>query len=151
MVIGMRHPAAWTAVILTKVTPGVGLLWFAVRREWRAFLVGAGATAAITAVSFALAPDLWFAWVERLTGGTGTAGNGYMLLLIGRCVLAVGLVVLGALTSRAWLVPVAATVAVPILWPDSLAMLLAAWPLVRWKPAPTRASAAGRRGVTAAA
>lgn len=32
-VLGFRHPAAWTAVLLTKVTPGVGLVWFAVRRE----------------------------------------------------------------------------------------------------------------------
>ena len=35
MVIGFRWPAAWAFVILTKVTPGIGLLWFAVRRAWR--------------------------------------------------------------------------------------------------------------------
>jgi hypothetical protein len=34
IVVGFRWPAAWSFVLLTKVTPGVGLLWFAVRREW---------------------------------------------------------------------------------------------------------------------
>ena len=131
MVIGMRYPAAWSFVLLTKVTPGIGLLWFAVRRDWRALAWAIGTTAAIAAASFTLAPSLWFGWVERLTGDTGTAGDGYMLFLIARLALAGVMVVAGALTGRAWLVPVAATVAVPIIWPDSLAMLLAAIPLVR--------------------
>ena len=34
--LGFRYPWTWGFVLLTKVTPGVGLLWFAVRREWRA-------------------------------------------------------------------------------------------------------------------
>ena len=35
IVVGFRWPAAWALVLLTKITPGIGLLWFAVRREWR--------------------------------------------------------------------------------------------------------------------
>ncbi|MEZ4596262.1 MAG: hypothetical protein R3C32_05075 [Chloroflexota bacterium] len=35
VVLGFRWPAAWSFVLLTKVTPGIGLLWFVVRREWR--------------------------------------------------------------------------------------------------------------------
>ncbi|MDQ3937234.1 MAG: hypothetical protein M3253_00980, partial [Chloroflexota bacterium] len=31
--LGFRYPWAWSFVVLTKVTPGIGLLWFAVRRE----------------------------------------------------------------------------------------------------------------------
>ena len=91
-------------------------------------------TAAISAVSFAIGPHLWFAWVDRLTGDTATAGGGYMLLLVGRVLVAAVMVTLGALMNRAWLVPVAATIAVPILWPDSLAMLLAAIYLIRHPP-----------------
>ena len=34
IVAGFRWPAAWSFVLLSKVTPGIGLLWFAVRREW---------------------------------------------------------------------------------------------------------------------
>jgi hypothetical protein len=151
MVIGMRHPAAWALVLLTKVTPGVGLLWFAVRAEWRQLATAVGLTLAIAAVSFVLAPGLWFAWVARLSGGTGTAGSGYMLFLVARLVLAAGLVVVGAKTNRAWLVPVAATIAVPIIWPDSLAMLLAAVPLVRWRGPRRMGAADGRPGANAAA
>jgi hypothetical protein len=151
MVIGMRYPAAWSLVLLTKVTPGVGLLWFAVRAEWRQLATAVGLTLAIAAVSFVLAPGLWFAWVERLTGGTATAGSGYMLFLVGRLVFAAALVVVGAKTNRAWLVPVAATIAVPIIWPDSLAMLLAAVPLVRWRGSTVTGAATGRPGVSAAA
>ncbi|HEY2888639.1 MAG TPA: glycosyltransferase 87 family protein, partial [Candidatus Limnocylindrales bacterium] len=53
IVIGFRYPAAWSLILLTKVTPGIGLLWFAVRREWRALGIALGATAAIAAVSLA--------------------------------------------------------------------------------------------------
>jgi len=134
MAIGLAYPAAWSFVLLTKVTPGVGLLWFAVRREWRRLAIALGVTVAVVVVSFAIAPHLWFEWVQRLTGDSGTAGSGYMLLLIARVMIAAGLVVIGALLNRAWLIPVAGTVAVPILWPDSLAMLLATVYLIRHPP-----------------
>ena len=52
IVLGFRWPAAWSIVLLTKITPGIGLLWFAVRREWRSLAIALGATAAIAAVSF---------------------------------------------------------------------------------------------------
>ncbi|HET7520682.1 MAG TPA: glycosyltransferase family 87 protein [Candidatus Limnocylindria bacterium] len=134
MAIGMTWPAAWTAVLLTKVTPGIGLLWFAFRREWRALIIAVGVTLAIALVSFAVAPQLWFDWVNRLTGDTGTAGSGYMALLVARLALAAVLVAVAARFDRAWLVAVAATIAVPILWPDSLAMLLAGVYLIRRRP-----------------
>ena len=56
IVLGFRAPATWAFPILTKVTPGLGVLWFAVRREWRALALALGGTAAVVAVSFALAP-----------------------------------------------------------------------------------------------
>ncbi len=42
--LGFRYPWTWGFVLLTKVTPGVGLLWFAVRREWRALGIALGVT-----------------------------------------------------------------------------------------------------------
>src|SRR5262249_6820299 len=33
VLLGFRWPWTWAFVILTKVTPGVGVLWFATRRE----------------------------------------------------------------------------------------------------------------------
>ena len=47
MVVGFRKPAAWSFVLLTKVTPGIGLLWFVARREWRNLAIALGATAVI--------------------------------------------------------------------------------------------------------
>ena len=35
IVLGFRWPWTWSLVLLTKITPGIGLLWFVVRREWR--------------------------------------------------------------------------------------------------------------------
>ncbi len=63
VVAGFRWPAAWAFVLLTKVTPGVGLLWFAVRREWRSLAMALGATLAVVAVSSLVAPGLWRDWV----------------------------------------------------------------------------------------
>ena len=42
IVLGFRWPFTWAFVLLTKVTPGVGLLWFAVRREWRSLAIALG-------------------------------------------------------------------------------------------------------------
>lgn len=66
LVFGFRFPAAWAFPLLLKVTPVVGLLWFGVRREWRAVLVAAAAGTAIAGVSFAIDPHLWADWVRLL-------------------------------------------------------------------------------------
>ena len=42
MVLGFRWPALWAPALLTKPSMGVGLLWFAVRGEWRKFAVAVG-------------------------------------------------------------------------------------------------------------
>ena len=44
IVLGFRHPWTWSFVLLSKVTPGVGLIWFAIRREWRALGIALGVT-----------------------------------------------------------------------------------------------------------
>ena len=61
-----RWPGTWSFVLLTKVTPGIGLLWFAARREWRNLAIALGVTAAIVAVSMAIDPALWRSWIELL-------------------------------------------------------------------------------------
>jgi GNAT superfamily N-acetyltransferase len=126
--LGFRWPAAWAFVLLTKVTPGVGLLWFAVRREWRSLGIALGATAAIAAVSFAITPDLWRQWVEILATGAGQSappGAPHVPIpLILRLPVAAALVAWGASTDRRWTVAVAATLALPTIWPQGLALLL---------------------------
>ncbi len=61
--LGFRYPWTWGFVLLTKVTPGIGLLWFAVRREWRALGIALGVTGAIVAVSLILQGQLWVDWL----------------------------------------------------------------------------------------
>jgi hypothetical protein len=131
IVLGFRWPMAWSFVLLTKVTPGIGLLWFAVRREWRALAIVFGATAAIVAVSFAFAPSAWLAWVEVLLDSSGRSGTwaAVPVPLAIRLPIGAALVVWGARRSRRWTVPVAAMLALPALWYGSLAMLLAVIPL----------------------
>ena len=60
IVLGFRWPWTWAIVLLTKITPGIGLLWFVVRREWRNLAIALGGTALIVGVSFALMPIALF-------------------------------------------------------------------------------------------
>jgi hypothetical protein len=127
MVLGFRWPATWAIVLLTKITPGIGLLWFAVRREWRQLFIALGATALIVAVSFVTMPDAWVQWVgvlSRVAGRDGTWAAVPIPFLV-RLPFAVALVVWGARTNRRWTVPVAGMLALPALWYGGLAMLLA--------------------------
>jgi hypothetical protein len=146
MVVGFRWPAVWAIVLLTKITPGIGLLWFVVRREWRQLFIALGATAAIVAVSFVLLPDAWVQWVEVLTRIAGRDGTwaAVPIPFLVRLPFAVVLVVWGARTDRRWTVPVAGMLALPALWYGGLSMLLAVIALQeRAKPAGTARLAAG--------
>lgn len=125
IVVGFRYPVAWAFPLLTKVTPGVGLLWFAVRREWRSLGMALGATTAVVAVSALLAPDLWAQWFDVLRGNTGNSVAGIPIPLVLRLPVAAGIVVWGARTDRQWTVIVGAMLAMPVLWTSALAMLVA--------------------------
>jgi Glycosyltransferase family 87 len=132
IVVGFRYPAAWSFMLLTKVTPGVGLLWFAVRREWRALAIALGVTLALALVSFILAPQAWFDWFELLASSSGSAvteGNVIELPLSVRIAAAAVIVVVAALTSQRWLVPVSVLLAQPAVWRSGPAILLAVVPL----------------------
>jgi hypothetical protein len=120
IVLGFRWPFTWAFPILTKITPGVGLGWFLVRREWRAFAIAAGATGAIALGSFLLSPQAWNDWISFLLASPGRSE-----LLVPRLVLAAVLVGFGGLTDRRWLVPVAVWISLPVVWVNSWVILLA--------------------------
>ena len=149
IVLGFRWPATWALVLLTKITPGIGLLWFAVRGEWRHLAVALGATALIVAVSFATMPDAWVRWVGVLSGIAGRDGTwaAVPIPFLVRLPFAVALVVWGARTNRRWTVPVAGMLALPALWYGGLVMLLAVIalrdPALPVKPADRPRRAAG--------
>jgi hypothetical protein len=127
MVVGFRWPAAWSFVLLTKVTPGIGLLWFVVRREWRQLGIALGATALIVAASALIMPRAWLDWFNLLLGLTGREGTwaAVPIPFLVRLPMAVAVVVWGARTNRRWTVPVAGMLALPALWYGGLTMLLA--------------------------
>ena len=137
IVAGFRYPASWALMLLTKVTPGVGLLWFLARREWRTLAIAIGFTAAIVAVSLVLDRSAWEGWIAILRGDLAGAGQasfetvGWYLAvpLLPRLVVAAILTIAAALTDRRWLVPVAVTIALPVIWLNGLAVLAAVVPL----------------------
>jgi len=138
IVVGFRWPAAWALVLLTKITPGIGLLWFAVRREWRHLAIALVATAAIAAVSFVMLPQQWRDWVDVVIGNAGKGGTwaSVPVPLWIRLPIAAAIVVWGARTDRAWLVPVAAANSTPVLWFASFAILAAVPAVTRPELAP---------------
>ncbi len=127
VVLAIRRSAVWWApVLLTKVAPGVGMVWHVVRGEWRSLAVGAGVTATVVAVGWMIDPGLWSAWIGTLTVAESTYEIGHPLgPLPVRLALSAAVVAIGARTDRAWLVPVAMLVAVPGLWPYQWALLTA--------------------------
>jgi hypothetical protein len=132
IVLGFRHPWTWSLILLTKVTPGIGLLWFVVRREWRHLAIALGATAALVVVSAAFTPHLWSQWVASLAGTQYTpAPNEIAIPLLVRLPVAAAVVIWGAATNRAWTVPVAVTLALPTIWMHGLTVLVAAFTIER--------------------
>ncbi len=132
IVLGFRWPAAWSFVLLTKIAPGIGLLWFVVRREWGSLAVALLSTAAVVAVSFVLLPDAWYRWPQVLASNVGKNGTwaAVPIPFIVRLPFAVALVIWGARTNRRWTVPVSAMLALPALWYGGLSIMVATLPLM---------------------
>ena len=132
VVLGFRWPATWSFVLLTKVTPGVGLLWFAVRREWRSLAIALAATVVVVAFSAVIQPDAWRRWLDVLSANAGKDGTwaAVPIPLVVRLPAAVLLLVWGARTNRRWVVPVGVMLALPALWYGGLSIMLATLPLL---------------------
>jgi hypothetical protein len=135
IVLSFRKPDAWAGtwafVILTKVSPGIGLLWFALRREWCALAWAIGVTGAIVILTFAIWPDRWFGWLRLLTAGSPPPVSPYYLSLWVRLPFAIAFIVLGAWKCWRWPVVVGATLALPVFFFLSPSMLVGVLPFVR--------------------
>ena len=144
IVIGFRYPAVWAFPLLTKVAPGIGLVWFVVRREWRNLAIAVTATVAIAGVSAMLAPQLWHDWYDLLrrsvTDKQVVEGAYLGIPVWVRLPFALGIIVWGARTNRHWTVPISVLLAMPILWINVFALLIAIVPL-REEPGLTPARA----------
>ena len=147
IVLGFRWPWTWAFVFLTKITPGVGVLWFAFRREWRNLAIALAATGLIAGASFLYAPNLWREWIDLLVAAT-RAPNWEFIVPIPvwfRLPISVAILYWGARTDRRWTVPLASCIALPVLWFNGFAMLVAIIPLL----AGTNAEAPARRWLEA--
>lgn len=133
VVAGFRWPGAWAFLLLTKVTPGVGLLWFAARRDWRALGVALGTTAAIAGASLVVAPDLWRQWVELLAAAPSQAGQTWAGQFLGplwvRLAMAAAIAILAGLAGWRWPIAIVLCLSIPVLWMVSLSCLVALVPL----------------------
>lgn len=135
VVIGFRGrfwASSWAFVLLTKVTPGVGLLWFVLRRRWRDLAIALGMTGAVVVVTFVLWPDRWFGWITLLTaGGTPPPLPPFNLPFLPRFLVAVAVIVVGAWRGWRWPVVVGATLALPAFYTISPSMLVGVLPFLR--------------------
>lgn len=125
VVLGFRRAGTWALPILTKVTPALGLLWFAARREWRPLLEAGLVTALIVVVSAVLAPGLWSDWLHLLASSTesSTVSGSVPVPLLLRLPVAAVLIAWAAARDRRWLLPIGVLLAMPVIWWGSFALL----------------------------
>lgn len=128
VVVGMTRPWAWSFVLLTKPSCGVGLLWFAARGEWRRLTIALGTTLVAVVASAMLMPGLWHDWVALLMASAQQPPEDTWLPIPiwMRLPAAGALVWWGGRTDRPWTVAAAVTLALPVVWFAGLAILVAA-------------------------
>jgi len=123
------RPAAWAFPLLTKITPGIGAAYLLGARRWRAFAEAVGVSVALSLISFAIVPDLWFEWLRVLTSSTSVAVPGEIAFIPGpllvRVAAAGALALVGGIRGWRWVMPVAATIALPVPWSSGLSLLVA--------------------------
>ncbi len=139
----LRLPVLWAFVLLTKISPGIGLIWFSVRREWKNLFLTVIATTLIVGASFTLEPDAWRAWIDFLgvhLGSTTGQVGGLSLPPVVRIPAAIVLIVWGAMRSKYWTIPAAMVLATPVF--GSVALVVFAG-LPRLKEAMTKADSVG--------
>jgi hypothetical protein len=132
-VLGLRWPALWALPLLTKITPGIGIVWFLVRREWRNLVIALGVTLGVMGVSFLLDQGAWASWAAMLLRAEFPHDPQLVYLdvpLTIRLPIALLVIAWGARTSRTWTIPVAMTLAMPIVWANSVTILVALIPLL---------------------
>lgn len=118
ILLGLRRPGLWSVVLLTKIFPGIGLLWFAKRGSF-SFLGRAVAVTCLTgAVSVLLAPAAWGGFIDFAIRNAGATSPEVVLPIpfAARLPMACLAVVWAARRKSPWVVPVAAAFATPALY-----------------------------------
>lgn len=126
IVLTFRWSGSWAAVALTKVTPGMALAWYAVRREWGPLLGALAVTALVIGISAVFESSAWVDWgTVLLSNATPHDLSGDLAIPAAvRFPIGLLLVAWGGMTDRRWVVPVAVMLLLPVIWPNTLALLL---------------------------
>ena len=158
IVAAWRRPGLWAFALLTKVTPAVGIVWHAVRGEWRSLALILAIVVVAVGASLAIqGPSVWLAWIDTLAGRQANPSPAVAPVpLIPRLIIAVGLVAWGARTDRRWTVPVALCLAIPTWYFSGLMLapliaLVAIWRDRVSRPAEPRPEVTNRSDAAQAA
>jgi hypothetical protein len=148
IVLGLgRWPWAFALLAVIKVSPGLGVVYLALRRRWRDAAIAAAVGVAIVAVSYVLDPSLWRAFFDAVSGQAGISGNSLVPLpYLVRAVIGFGLVVAGGFIGRRsgeLLLVAGVTAANPNLTLAGFAVLAAAVPV--WMAGPGGIAERARR------
>lgn len=114
---GLRRPGLWAFVFLTKISPAIGPIWFAARREWKKVGISAAVTILVVGISYLIDPESWRAWIEFLrthVGSTNKQVGALSLPPMVRIPAAVALIIWGALRTKRWTIPAAMVLATPV-------------------------------------
>lgn len=134
---GLAYPACWAFPALTKIAPGVGMLWFLLRREWRHFATASVTTVVLALISLLITPRNWADWAQLLLRSLSVAPSmgPYFSSAPLRLLLSLVLVAVAAQRSWRWLLPVAVCLSLPNWAPPALIVLYALPRLLQSAPA----------------
>ena len=134
IVLGLRRwPWLFSVGAVIKLSPGLGIVYLALRRRWRDAAIAAVVGLAIVAVSFIADQQLWQAWLGSIQGRADITGNSllpvpYAVRAGAGLALAVAGGILGRRRGELLLVG-AITIANPNLALNGFAVLAAAVPI----------------------
>jgi hypothetical protein len=134
IVLGLRRwPWLFAIGAIVKISPGLGIVYLALRRRWRDAAVATAVGAVIVAVSFVLDPGLWRSWLDAVLIRADMTGNSLLPVpYFARAAAGLALTVVGGVLGgrRGELLLVGGiTIANPNLAMNGLAVLAAAVPI----------------------
>lgn len=151
IVLGLRRwPWLFAVGAVVKISPGLGIVYLALRRRWRDAAVAAVLGGLIVFVSFVLDPPLWAAWLEAVLERADSTGNSLLPVpYLVRAAAGLGLTIAGGLIGRRpgeLLLVAGITLANPNLALNGLAVLAAAVPI--WLAGPSGICESDRKPAT---
>jgi alpha-1,2-mannosyltransferase len=129
-----RWPWLFSVAAGIKIAPGLGILYLLLRRRWTDALIAIAVGVVILVISVVLSPTAWSGFITTMQSrGPGDISGLLPVPYIVRLAVAVAVTVVAGLSRPRIgepLLIVAITIALPTLWLDALALLIAVVPIV---------------------